>query len=294
MIKTVSRLPVLVMIGLLCVAGCAKQKEDVLPVPPDGMVLIPAGEFQMGSNDPEARNEERPVHTVFVDAFFIDKYEVTNAQYQKFVLANPSWQKDKIDRTFNLAKEEKYPPHSIRDTYLRDWHGNHYPDGRANHPVTNVSWYAAMAYARWVGKRLPTEAEWEYAARGGFSDKKYPWGDVIDPKKANYGYNPERTTAVGKYPPNGYGLYDMAGNVWEWCLDEYNKDFYFSSPRENPLAGGKTIDWLISNFTGVRTDRLLRGGSWHNFPMLVGVADRNWRPPVALDSGFGFRCARSQ
>ena len=292
--KTVFRLSVLGMIGLLCVAGCAKQKADVPPVLPEGMVLIPAGEFQMGSNDPEARNDEQPVHTAFVNAFFIDEYEVTNAQYQKFVLANPGWQKDKIDRKFYHGKGKKYVGRSIRETYLRDWHGNNYPDGRANHPITNVSWYAAMAYARWVEKRLPTEAEWEYAARGGFSDKKYPWGDVIDPRKANYGYNPEGTTAVGKYPPNGYGLYDMAGNVWEWCLDEYNKDFYFSSPRENPLAGDKTIDWLINNFTTTLDTRVLRGGSWNFDSVFMRVSARYRNHPKLTYFYVGFRCAKAQ
>ena len=166
-----------------------------LPVPPEGMVLIPAGEFEMGSNDPEAGNDEQPVHTVSIDAFYMDKYEVTNAQYKKFVDANPQWGKDRIDEEFHVGY------------YLQDWNGNNYPAGTANHPVTHVSWYAAMAYAGWVGKRLPTEAEWEYAARGGLVGKKYPWGDVIDPGKANYGRNVGDTTSVGKYPPNGYGLF---------------------------------------------------------------------------------------
>ena len=153
---------------------------------PEGMVLIPAGEFQMGSNDPEARESEQPVHTVYVDAFYMDQHEVTNSEYQKFVFANPSWQKNRIDKRFNLLK-----------TYLAHWNGNDYPAGKSDHPVTYVSWYAAVAYAVWLGKRLPTEAEWEYAARGGLSGKKYPWGDVIDPRKANYGRNVGRTTPWG-------------------------------------------------------------------------------------------------
>ncbi len=146
------------------------------------------------------------------------------------MLANPRWQKDRIDRAFHSGY------------YLADWNGNDYPGGKANHPVELVSWYAVLAYAGWVGKRLPTEAEWEYAARGGLSGKAYPWGDVIDLGKANYGKNVGDTTAVGKYPSNGYGLYDMAGNVWEWCLDEYNKDFYFTSPRRNPISGANSPD----------------------------------------------------
>ena len=258
------------------------------PMVPKGMVSIPAGEFQMGSNDPEALNHEQPVHTVYVDAFFMDEHEVTNLEYQKFVLANPRWQRDQIDSKFHDGD------------YLTLWRGkrgNDYPKGKADHPVVYVSWYAAMAYAGWVGKRLPTEAEWEYAARGGLAGKKYPWGDVFEfdkPDKANLGHIGD-TTAVGKYPPNGYGLYDMAGNVWEWCLDEYNKDFYSMSPRENPLSGANSVDWIISNFTSVTTHRVLRGSSWRWSGSLgLRVAFRRWNRPLFTTGYFGFRCARSQ
>ena len=261
------------------------------------MVLIPAGEFQMGSNDPEAQNNEQPVHTVYIDAFYMDKYEVTNLAYKKFVLANPQWQKDRIEKR------------SYRRDYLAHWNGNDYPPGMANHPVESVSWYAAMAYAKWAGKRLPTEAEWEYAARGGLVGKKYPWGDVIDPGKANYGRNVGHTApikaltkAVGVYPPNGYGLFDMAGNVYEWCLDEYNEDFYSISPRENPLSGPNTADWVINNFTNVKTLRVLRGGShltprggsWVIDSRPLRVTYRHWSHPTYSSSHSGFRCAKSQ
>ena len=261
-----------------------KPPEPPKPITPEGMVSIPAGEFQMGSNDPEARNDEQPVHTVYVDAFFMDEHETTNLEYKKFVLANPRWGKDGIDKGFHNGN------------YLSHWKGNDYPSGYANHPVAYVSWYAAMAYAGWAGKRLPTEAEWEYAARGGLAGQKYPWkGDVIDLGKANYGENVGDTTPVGKYPPNGYGLYDMAGNVWEWCLDEYNKDFYFSPPpHENPLSGANSVDWIISNFTSVKERRVLRGGSWARSPKNVRVAKRSSVPPSYSNYNFGFRCARAQ
>ena len=127
-------------------------------------MLIPAGVFQMGSNAPAADNDEQPVHTVYVNAFFMDKYEVTNLDYKKFVLANPRWRKNRIDSAFHSGG------------YLRGWNGNDYPSGEANHPVVYVDWYAAVAYAQWAGKRLPTEAEWEYAARGGLSGKKVSVG----------------------------------------------------------------------------------------------------------------------
>ena len=257
------------------------------PIVPKGMVSIPAGEFQMGSNGPEALNSEQPVHTVYLNALFIDQHEVTNLEYQTFILANPEWQREQIHSKFHDGD------------YLKLWRGvreNDYPKGKADHPVVYVSWYAAMAYADWVGKRLPTEAEWEYAARGGLTGKRFPWGDVLEfdkADKANIGLVGD-TTAVGKYPPNGYGLYDMTGNVWEWCLDEYNKDFYFTSPHENPLSGANSVDWIINNFTSIKPNRVLRGGSWNSDPIYLRVAFRRWNKPSFTSENFGFRCAKSQ
>ncbi|MDE0552721.1 MAG: SUMF1/EgtB/PvdO family nonheme iron enzyme, partial [Candidatus Poribacteria bacterium] len=167
---------------------------------PAGMVLIPAGTFQMGSYDPGSDDSEQPLHTVYVDAFYMDSTEVTKAQFKAFVLENPQWRKDRIRKRFHTGD------------YLYDWNGNNYPDGEAAYPVTYVSWYAAMAYSKWAGKRLPTEAEWEYAARGGLVGKVYPYGNTITPHDANYGSNVGGPRAVGCYPVNGYGLYDMAGN----------------------------------------------------------------------------------
>ena len=282
----------LLIVPCLFIAGCGFLEPTDSTVPsatvgvddptPEGMVSIPAGEFQMGSNDPEAYNREQPVHTVYVDAFYMDRYEVTNAQYKGFVDANPQWGKDRIDKGFHDGD------------YLKHWNGNDYPSGKAHHPVVYVSWYAAMAYSQWVGKRLPTEAEWEYAARGGLVGKKYPWGDDIDSSKADYDRNVGDTTRVDKYPPNGYGLYDIAGNVWEWCLDEYNEDFYSISPRENPLSGANSVDWVMSNFTSVKTPHVFRGGSGHGNPRLVRVAFRGRNSPTSVVSFLGFRCVRPQ
>ena len=257
----------------------APEKDVTAPA---GMVSIPAGEFEMGSNDPEAKNNEQPVHTVSIDAFFMDEHEVTNLEYKKFVLANPRWGKDRIEKRFHDGP------------YLNHWNGNNYPSGKSNHPVTHVSWYAAMAYAGWAEKRLPTEAEWEYAARGGLAGKKYPNGDVIDAWQANFDRNVGGTTAVGGYPKNGYGLFDMAGNVWEWCLDAYNPNFYFGSPGKNPISGANSISQVISNFTNVKTARVLRGGSWWS-KTDVRVAKRYGNlPTVTGATEYGFRCARAQ
>ena len=163
------------------------------------MVLIPAGSFKMGSNDGE--DHAKPVHTVSIDAFYMDEYEVTNAQYREFVQA-------------------------IGHSEPRYWDDSKF--NQPNQPVVGVSWNDADAYARWVDKRLPTEAEWEYAARGGLSGRKYPWEDTISLSQACY--DSDKPKSVGSYSANGYGLYDMVGNVWEWCADWYDSDYYNNLP----------------------------------------------------------------
>ena len=254
------------------------------------MVLIPAGEFEMGQNIDAIHQSERwiferhdmpstPIHTVSLDAFYIDIYEVTNAQYKKFVDANPEWQKGRIEQKYHDGD------------YLKDWRGNNYPDSKGNHPVAFVSWYAAMAYAKWTGKRLPTEAEWEKAARGGLVSKNYPWGDSITPLHANR--NTSNTTPVGSYDANGYGLYDMAGNVCEWCLDEYDWGFYKSSPRLNPLGGKNSIDQLLSRYTLVVSSRVHRGGSWAGTAGALRSAERAFNAPSLTGKDLGFRCVMS-
>ena len=168
--------------------------------------------------------------------------------------------------------------------YLKHWNGNNYPIGKGDHPVIYVSWYAAMAYAKWAGKRLLAEAEWEKAARGGSVDQKYPWGDSIDPSKANYYKGIGDTTPVGQYAPNAYGLYDMVGNVSEWCIDGY--------ARYSQLFAEVDAD-PIPNFTTIRSSRVLRGGSWNSQPRYVWVANRLYGAPSDTHSLNGFRCVRS-
>ena len=218
-----------------------------------GMVLIPAGSFQMGSNDPEAFIDEQPVRNVYLNAFYMDRYEVTNAQYRTFVLANSQWQKGRIQARYHDGD------------YLKHWVGNTYPFGKANHPVVYVSWYAARAYATWAGKRLPTEAEWEKAGRGGLVGRKYPRGNSIDASSVNYGDGVGDTTAVGRYSANGYGLSDMAGNVWEWCSDVYDN---------------------------IENSRVLRGGAWSAHALDVRVSFRGADIPTFTSNDVGFRCVR--
>jgi formylglycine-generating enzyme required for sulfatase activity len=233
----------------------------------DGSVLvqIPAGTFTMGSE--MGFSQERPVHCLSLDSFWISKYLVTNEQYKQFV---------------NDAKH-RVPfiddPRAASDNW--DVEQRTYPTGRARHPVVLVSWHDAQAYCAWAGGRLATEAEWEYAARGGLEGKLYPWGDEIDPSRANYD-NRNGTTAVGSYAPNDYGLYDVAGNVWEWVADWYDPKYYRSSPAANPpgpLQG---------------STRVLRGGAWLLFPQFCRVAYRFREGPDFRFTLIGFRLARSR
>lgn len=252
---------------------------------PEGMVLIPEGEFQLGSISGEAGNVEQSGHTVYLDAFYMDKYEVTNADYKEFVDANPEWQKDTIASRFHDGN------------YLVNWDGSAYPSDKADHPVVSVSWYAAAAYADWVNKRLPTEAEWEKAARGGVEGQKYPWGNTIDDEKVNYSLNvglTGNTTPVGDYPPNGYGLYDIVGNVLEWCLDRYDRIFYEDPPKKNPIAGTNSIEGVVDNFKNVTSSRALRGGSWaESGQPRIWITYRRGNDPARTSHLIGFRCAKS-
>ena len=229
------------------------------------MVLIPAGEFLMGSHDTIAHHIEKPQHIVYLDAFYMDKYEVTVGQYRKFL----------------EATEHRSLP---------DWVPRYSPTDQ--HPVVGVDWNDAMAYAQWIGKRLPTEAEWEKAARGGLVNKTYPWGGAYpDAHKANYDKNIGKTTPIGSYQPNGYGLYDMAGNVCEWCLDEYNPTFYSNSPYRNPISGGVSVQEFINNITNISFPAVVRGAAW-NWNSLC-VSYRYFYKSSDMYSNVGFRCAVS-
>lgn len=235
------------------------------------MALIPAGAFQMGSSD--ERQDERPIHTVYLDAFYIDKYEVTNAQYRRFSQAR----RRNGPEGFGIDMEEG---NKILRFGFKPWEDENFNSD--DQPVVCVSWEDANAYAKWAGKRLPTEAEWEKAARGGLVGKKYVWGDqyksggnFADEIFDGYTY----PAPVGSFAPNGYGLYDMAGNVWEWCMDWYDPAYYTQSPKKNPTGP-------ISG-----NNRILRGGSWVVSDIdFYRVSARYYKCPSYSYADIGFRC----
>lgn len=219
------------------------------------LVLIPGGEFLMGS---DSEGDHFPAHNVYVDSFYMDRYEVTNGQYLAFCQATD---------------------HRLPELWAMSGFrcGPDYP----NHPVIGVNWYDAGLYAEWRGKRLPTEAEWEYAARGGLIGMKFPNGDSLRPSDGNYNQSAKGgPVAVGSYPANGFGLHDMQGNVVEWVSDFYDPAYYSSSPSTNPQ--GPEYGKL----------RVIRGGGWHSGATCNRVYYRNALPPNWVDFNVGFRCAK--
>ena len=222
------------------------------------MVRVPAGEFLMGSPEGQGESDEHPYHTVYLDAFSIDKTEVTAVQYQRCVEAGAC---------------------SVADT------GDYCTYGavaKSDHPINCVDWDQGVAFCRWAGKRLPTEAEWEKAARG-TDGRVYPWGNAWDAGKLNSADGgPATTTSVGSYSAgaSSFGALDMAGNVWEWVADWYGDGYYGQSPRENP-QGPASGAW-----------RVLRGRSWA-YVTDTRVASRYRFAPHYRIADIGFRCARS-
>jgi formylglycine-generating enzyme required for sulfatase activity len=305
------------------------------------MRWIPGGEFTMGSDAPYASRAEGPAHRVRVDGFWMDETVVTNAQFRAFVEATgyvtTAEKTPSVDEIMRYAPRGATPPkpedlvpfsvvfkppdHPVPlDEYWQwqkptpgaDWRHPEGPgssiDGKDDHPVIHVSWFDATAYAKWAGKRLPTEAEWEYAARGGLAGKKYVWGDEPfseeHPQCNNFqGHFPDantgkdgylRTSPVKAFPPNGYGLYDMAGNVWQWCADWWLPDAYARTAGQgtlvNPTGPKASFDPRVRP-----PERVHRGGS---FLCCVGYCF-NYRPSARIgctpDTGMshvGFRCVK--
>ena len=311
--------------------------------PPPGMVWIPGGEFVMGTARETPNRNEQPAHPVRVDGFYMDETEVTNAQFRAFVEATgylttaevaPDWEQMKLQ----LPPDTPRPPPeklvsgalvftSPRGPTSSDdiaqfwiwtpgacWRHPEGPgsdiEGRESHPVVHVSWMDANAYAKWAGKRLPTEAEWEYACRGGLAAKRFPWGDEplaeTDGKRANIwqGDFPhrntradgwERTAPVKSYPPNGYGLYDMGGNVWEWCSDWYRADAYLALHGTAVNPRGPDTFWDPAE--PLAPKRVTRGGSF----LCHTTTCESYRPAARrgteVETGMshiGFRCVMSK
>ncbi len=253
--------------------GCADREEAAMAKrTPEGMVLVPAGKFIMGSDleDKEGKGvefgsikpwykDEHPKQKIFLEAFYIDKIEVTNLMYQRFLLATG----------FSAPLE---------------WESAAIPPGRENHPVGGITWYDADNYCQWIGKRLPTEAEWEKAARG-TDGQEFPWGNTFDQAKANVGVGESKdTTPVGAYEAgkSPYGAYDMAGNVWEWTQDWYQP--YPKSTFQDPRYGEKM--------------KVLRGGGWggighYTLAIYYRSAYRFFADPRIFFNDVGFRCAKT-
>ena len=300
MTKSLANFLIIPLVGCLLLAQHPVNKTDSFRSGiPEGMVLIPGGTFEMGIDKADLEQlvemgrgvphmselhayrwfgDEIPRHTVKIDSFYIDIYEVTNRQFRQFVQqtgyqAEGDWQK--------YAQKH-----------------------RMDHPVVNVTWNDAKAYAEWAGKRLPTEEEWEYAAKGGKAVKWFPWGDSPDPARANYRHQGESfwagvvrliglrkmgTKPVGSYEPNGFGLYDMCGNVSEWCENVYKP--YPDGPQEDEIYTGHG---LFKKSQKPMYGKAIRGGNWQSpNAVFVRITHRNEAVSSHFSNDLGFRCASS-
>ncbi|MEQ8472253.1 MAG: formylglycine-generating enzyme family protein [Marinoscillum sp.] len=337
----------LAIIVFIIVSGCAQpsgKKEipesTITPEQYKGMVLIPSGEFTMGGKSEQAYQDEYPRHDVVVSGFYMDETEVTNAQFKEFIEVTGyvtiaekdiDWEElksqvpqgtpkppDSVLQSGSLVFAQTDVPVDLNN-YAQWWKWTvganwQHPEGpgssigsRMDHPVVHVAWEDAKAYAEWAGKRLPTEAEWEWAAMGGAKDAKYPWGNgTIEEAtdKANFwqgkfpyqnygldGY--ERTAPVKSFSANGYGLYDMAGNVWEWCEDKYDVRIYESYSQSNIVENPKGHEQYYDPREPYTPKHVIRGGSFLCNDSYCSGYRVARRMSSSKDSGFnhtGFRC----
>lgn len=239
------------------------------------MVLVPAGSFEMGDHFDEGAADELPVHQVELNAFYMDRHEVTIGQYKQF-----------LRETAHGTLPDQSPDWIAEKAIVLAQKGGHQVVGFTtptdNHPVTGATFSDAQAYAQWAGKRLPTEAEWEYAARGRLVGKRYVWGNR-PPEETDCNFTGSfggeqaddghlYTVPVGSYDANGYGLYDMAGNAWEWCADWYGENYYANSVLKNPKGPA----------TG--TERVIRGSGWSSYFQHLRLSRRLKLSPTA--TGF--------
>jgi formylglycine-generating enzyme required for sulfatase activity len=279
------------------------------------MVRLPGGAFKMGTADPwtYADDGEGPVHEVSLAPFLIDAIAVTNAQFAAFVAATGYLtDAERFEWAFvfgGLLPDDFEPTRGVaaapwwRQVYGADWSHPEGPqsnvDDRLDHPVVHVSWRDATAFGQWSGKRLPTEAEWEYAARGAVDGAVFPWGDDLEPDGAHrmnvwQGTFPSQNTRddgylgtapVDAFPPNGFGLYNMTGNVWEWCADWYDPRYYATSPARDPTG------------PSAGSHRVMRGGSYlchASYCNRYRVGARSGNSPDSSVGNLGFRCVSDE
>lgn len=244
-------------ISMLLLATVQLTGQIGTEMAPDGMVLIQGGTYFIGSNDHQ--QIAVPKHPVTVAPFYIDTCEVSNKEYYSFC----------------MVTGHNLPEFWGMDIYKS---GPDYPE----HPVVGVSQFNATEYAEWAGKRLPTEAEWEIAARGGMEDISFSYGEEADHHFARFNdpHAEKGPVKRGSYPPNGYGLYDMSGNAWEWVSDWFSEDYFKESPEANPAGPSQG------------TFRVFRGGGWHSGAGCTAVHHRNALPSHWVDIAGGFRCAK--
>ena len=275
----------IVLPGLACLALLTSCAGGNPVAGPDAGVLVTGTTFLMGTSQDElpalrARfpddawpfyAPELPQHAETVRTFRIDRTPVTDEAFASFLRAHPEWTRENVSPDLHNGK------------YLQDWHGASFPAGAGRHPVTFITWQAAMAYCGSQGGRLPTEAEWELAASSPDGHHEFPWGeDPPSPARANYGASGhESPVDVASYSPNERGLFDMAGNVWEFMLEEWRDDY--SKPLVLPAEPLDTI----------RSRRALRGGSWGASPVNLRIRYRDSHPPGGAGPHVGFRCVRA-
>ncbi|MBC7203567.1 MAG: formylglycine-generating enzyme family protein [Pusillimonas sp.] len=318
---------------------------------PANMAWVPSGTFQMGSNSKYAQPNEQPIHPVYIDGFWMDTTHVTNAQFAEFVEQTgyvttaerkPNWDTIRVQLPPGTPK----PPEHVLvpgamvfvgtdkpvplNQYWEWWHyvpnaNWRHPkgpgsaiEGKENHPVVQISYNDAQAYAKWAGKRLPTEAEWEYAARGGLEQATYSWGDEIMPegkKMANYWnkdaapfpvINPAAggaagTLPAGSFPPNHYGLHDMTGNAWQWVADWYRADYFAQQakkggkPIRNPQGPATSFDPSQPGTPANAPKRVIRGGSFlcdESYCLSYRPSARRGADPYSPMSHLGFRLVK--
>ena len=331
----------IIFLMMLLLLSCNSAKTKEARAQP-GMVLIPQGEFVMGGRSDRAYQDEFPLHEVVISPFYMDLYEVTNAEFKKFVDATGyvttaekdiDWETikqqlptgtpkppDSVLRAGSLVFESSANVSNLYDESQwwkwvvgANWRRPQGPGSSIeqimDHPVVHVSWEDASAYADWCGKRLPTEAEWEWAASGGDSEAIYPWGNKeisaafdqanfwqgVFPISNNKQDGYENTSPVGSFPANGFGLYDMAGNVWEWCSDRYNaagyQEAFTKGEQMNPKGSSSYYDPREPN----AAKHVLRGGSFLCNESYCSGYRITRRMSSSKETGLshtGFRCAR--